>query len=142
MTSAHSTGKLTAPADLNVSSTVDIIYLSWTAPSTLDITDVDPDISNYTVYIIDIATSTTNTTHTEYTFCCPASFAHQSYEFSVSAWNELGEGSRSNPMYGKNTKSLCTHCRKARTAAYTLIQLNKAVSVHDGFFLQGIVAQI
>ena len=90
------------------------IKLSWTPPFTLDITDVDPDISNYTVYITNTNTSNTGTVsvaeldesgvvETEYTFTgLPGEDPDPChvYQFSVSAWNVVGEGERSDPMEG------------------------------------------
>ncbi len=59
--------------------------LNWTPPFTLDITDLDPDISNYT--ICNSASHTcVNTTDTSYIFpttCFPV-------EYSVSACNPVG----------------------------------------------------
>ena len=88
------------------------IKLTWTPPFTLDITDVDPDISNYTVYIINTNTSNTGTVsvteldesgvvETEYTFTgLPGEDPDPChvYQFSISAWNVVGEGERSEPV--------------------------------------------
>ena len=109
------TGLLAPPVALTVMNTnSSAIKLTWTPPFTLDITDVDPDISNYTVYITNTNTSKNGTVsvtkldengvvETEYTFTglpgedpdpCPV------YQFSVSAWNVVGEGERSGPVEG------------------------------------------
>ena len=98
-----------------------ILHLIWDPPSTLDIIDVHPDISNYTVYITNVNTSnsamvTVNETDingvvkTEYTFIGlpgedPVDPQHM-YQFSVSAWNLVGEGEESEPVYGHFTEGL------------------------------------
>ena len=83
--------------------------MEWDSPVTLDITDLDPDISSYTVYITNTNTGNTGTVsvteldesgvvETEYTFTgLPGEDPDPChvYQFSVSAWNVVGEGERS-----------------------------------------------
>ena len=90
------------------------IKLTWTRPFALDITDVDPDISSYTVYITNTNTSNTGTVsvteldengvvETEYIFTGLPGEDPDSchvYQFSISAWNVVGEGERSEPVEG------------------------------------------
>ncbi len=83
----------------------DAITLTWEAPPTLDLTGIHPDISDYTVYI-ELNSSHfwwDNVTQTEYTFTSlPGQTANPChiYQFSVSAWNVVGEGSRSDRVQG------------------------------------------
>ena len=75
---------------------------------------MDPDISNYTVYITNTNAGNTGTVsvteldgngvvETEYTFTgLPGEDPDPChvYQFSVSAWNVVGEGERSGPVEG------------------------------------------
>ena len=106
------TGLLDSPSTLTVKNTSSsAIKITWTPPFTLDITDVDPDISSYTVYITNTNTGTVSVTkldesgvvETEYTFTgLPGEDPDPChvYQFSVSAWNVVGEGERSGPVEG------------------------------------------
>ncbi len=102
-----SVGLLEAPGNLVVSEQRQTIVLTWEEPPTLDLTDIDPDIDPYTVYITNLNTSqslSVNVTETKYIFTGlqgetllnPCSV----YQFSVSAWNVVGEGEMSEPAEG------------------------------------------
>ncbi len=102
-----SVGLLEAPGHLVVSEQRQTIVFTWEEPPTLDLTDIDPDIDPYTVYITNLNTSqslSVNVTETKYTLTGlpgetvlnPCSF----YQFSVSAWNVVGEGEMSEPAEG------------------------------------------
>ncbi len=85
----------------------DAIILTWEAPPTLDLTGIHPDISNYTVYI-ELDSSRflrDNVTETEYTFTGQMLDPCSVYQFSVSAWNVVGEGSRSERVEGSLHRS-------------------------------------
>ena len=107
-------GLLDPPGALTVMNTDNVdIALTWTPPFTLDITE-DPDISNYTVYITNTNTSKNGTVYvteldgngvvkTEFAFNgLPGEDPDPChvYQFSVSAWNVVGEGERSEPVEG------------------------------------------
>ena len=104
----HNIGLLPAPSSVSVNDmNTTAIWLSWEAPPTLDITDVDPDISNYTVYITNTSCYTgiinqTTVLGTEYIFTRPPGEEDPDpwYKFCVSAWNVVGEGERSEPVDG------------------------------------------
>ena len=97
-------GLLAAPRDFGVTNEATdcetCVPLSWTPPPTLDVTDVEPDISMYTLYIKNMNSGMMemrNVTVPEYTFSALPDEVHAdgriiSYEISVSAWNEVGEG--------------------------------------------------
>ncbi len=117
-----STGLLEAPGHLVVSEQRQTIILTWEEPPTLDLTDIDPDIDPYTVYITNLNTSqslSVNVTETKYTFTGllgetvlnPCSF----YQFSVSAWNVVGEGGMSVPAEGHfiDGKYIATYFRES-----------------------------
>ncbi len=93
------TGLLSASTNLHVlvgNCTSSAVSLTWMAPPTLDLTDTDPDIDNYTVYITNLNTNQNwlvTVGETEYNFA-NTSRSHD-YQFSVSAWNAVGEGERS-----------------------------------------------
>ena len=92
----------------------DALTLTWKAPPTLDLTNIDPDISNYTVYVEvnGIHAWTDTVTETEYTFTgIPGEMIDscQVYTFSVSAWNVVGEGNRSVGVEGYFANGISTH---------------------------------
>ena len=76
------------------------IRLYWNPPFTLDITNVDPDISGYTVSITNNNTKVTrekNVTKPEFLF--QEDLCDVYYSFSVRAWNLVGKGEKSDKMY-------------------------------------------
>ena len=82
------------------------VVLCWDAPFSLDITGVEPDISNYTVFIINLNTSrsgseTVNGTGFEFTNLLGEEpnpcYIHS---FTVTAVNLAGEGNSSEPVLG------------------------------------------
>ena len=109
-----STGLLVSPNVVVSGIASSAVFLGWKGPPTLDITDVDLDISSYTVYITNTNTGNTGTVsvaeldgngvvETEYTFTgLPGEDPDPChvYQFSVSAWNVVGEGERSEPVEG------------------------------------------
>ena len=95
-------GLLAAPQNLKVVSlTSTTIHLTWVPPFSLDITSKNCDISNYVVYIRN--TNTGNITSasrsgTEYTFMRQDFGYCDTFEFSVLAMNDAGEGNRTDPV--------------------------------------------
>ena len=81
------------------------IILNWTAPFTLDITDVDPDIT-YRVNVIRSASSTTNfeTNVTTLSFPLSRNIGCVDISFIVTPVNVLGEGSTSMITVNENGK--------------------------------------
>lgn len=76
------------------------IHLTWGAPPTLDLTDIDPDIMHYEISVFDNKTGESENftvLHTEYTYL--VHLVHgtdlcQDLEFSVLALNIVGRGSK------------------------------------------------
>lgn len=94
-------GLLQPPTDLNSTCDTEGIHFMWVAPQTLDLTDIEPDIDNYTLHISILDTMqnrTVSITDTEYTLTSVDQVSE--YRYSVSAWNVVGEGKRSEPMKG------------------------------------------
>ena len=82
------------------------ITLNWTAPFTLDITGVDPDIEGYTVIVSRISLNSTismnnyTTTETGFLYTLPSNDdACLSYLFTVYARNLAGDGNSSSVTY-------------------------------------------
>ena len=84
------------------------ITLTWTAPFTLDITSVDPDIEGYTVNVSKIDANSTvsininnyTTTETSFLYTLPSNDGPCfSYLFTVYARNAAGDGEHSNVQY-------------------------------------------
>ena len=95
-------GLLAAPRNLTIEALGEnTVILSWSPPFTLDVSDTDPDITGYRVYIFNYNTSnqemkSTAANVTEFRFVIHDQ-SHL-YEFSVSALNEVGEGNRTDPV--------------------------------------------
>ena len=90
------TGLLSPPPSLNVQSFTDLYHhsLIWNAPFTLDLTNIEPDITSYTV-CNNLTSNCVTTQEREYTFpnlCDPIMF-------SITAQNIVGEGSASSITY-------------------------------------------
>ena len=93
---------MAAPTNLEaVSITTTAIHLTWDHPYTLDVTDIDPDISGYMIYIRNANTGNTTTvsvTETKYTLV-RQDFSHcDMFEFRIQALNVVGEGNVSDPV--------------------------------------------
>ena len=78
------------------------ISLTWTAPFTLDITDIDPDIT----YCVGVANSTSSSiqcgiTETGFSFSIPPDSACHNYmfTFTVTPVNVVGNGTSSTYYY-------------------------------------------
>ena len=104
-------GKPAAVSNFASANMTTVIFLTWDAPPTLDITGVDPDIS----YCVDISVVTVanNTESTPLTTNCsvyttkfnftmdyPNTSTSVIYEFRVTPWNGAGEGPASAPVSG------------------------------------------
>ena len=96
-------GLLTAPTNMQASQpNSSAIHLNWEPPFTLDITNVDPDISGYTVSITNTNTNVTserNVIKAEFLFQEEENDTHYGYySFSVSALNPVGVGEKSDAI--------------------------------------------
>ena len=71
------------------------VRFSWSAPFTLNISDMEPDILHYVVYIIrdDGHNETVNTTDTHYELQADPCQSHQ-YHVEIAAFNVVGEGDK------------------------------------------------
>ena len=97
-------GLLSAVGDLGATSNASSVIISWSAPFSLDVTGVDPDIW-YSVLIYNVTdennptailcTDCTNITETHYTFT-PECF--NKYDVSVVPSNGAGQGERSGSL--------------------------------------------
>ena len=104
------TGPLSAVTDLGVISNASSVTISWSAPFSLDVTGVDPDIW-YSVLLYNVTDENNpkllekHTTTTSYTFA-PAGFSPcHKYLFSVIALNGAGRGETS-----RNITTGTQHC--------------------------------
>ena len=133
-------GLLDAPQDLRIEALGEnTVILRWSPPFTLDVTDVDPDIFEYRVYILN-----SNTSNQEMKSIAPNVTEYQFvmndecgvYEFSVSALNEVGEGKMSDPVVsicsgGKHSILAFNSCRDIVGNVVTLITLmHSCRSIH------------
>ena len=99
-----SSGSLSAVSDLRASSNASSVTISWTAPFSLDVTGVDPDIW-YSVLIYNVTdennptailcTDCINITETHYTFTPDYLSPCHVYNFSVIPVNGAGQGESS-----------------------------------------------
>ena len=94
-------GPLSAVGDLRASSNASSVTISWTAPFSLNVTGVDPDIW-YSVLIYNVTdennptaipcTDCTDITETHYTFTPDYRSPCHVYNFSVTPANGAGQG--------------------------------------------------
>ena len=99
-------GLLSTVGNLETDNSASSIIFSWSAPFSLDVTDVDPDIW-YTVLIYNVTNVTTvsypNCTDITETHCVFSpdhpSPCHQ-YTFTVIPFNGAGQGESSQPVAG------------------------------------------
>ena len=104
--SCNLTGQLASVGDLTIDNNAASINISWSAPFSLDVTDVDPDIW-YTVLIYNMTDETTvsypNCTNINETYCVFSpdhpSPCHQ-YTFTVIPFNGAGQGESSQNVTG------------------------------------------
>ena len=98
----HLLGPLSSVADLRTSGNATSVTISWTAPFSLDVTSVDPDIW-YSVLIYNVTDEPTavpctdciNITETHYTFTPDYPSPCQEYIFTVIPLNGAGQGETS-----------------------------------------------
>ena len=106
-----SIGTLSAVGELDVKSNATTITVSWIAPFSLDVTDVDPDIW-YSVLIHNVTdsdrptaincTDCTNITETCYTFSPDHLSLSHKYNFTVIPFNGAGQGEISHNITGSS----------------------------------------
>ena len=109
-------GLLAAPSNLETNSNASSITISWTAPFSLDVTDVDPDIW-YSVLIYNVTdednptvvpcTDCNNITETYYTFTPDYLSPCHRYNFTIIPRNGVGDGESSDNVTGSFVESEC-----------------------------------
>ena len=109
-------GLLSSVGNLETISNVSSITISWTAPFSLDVTDVDPDIW-YSVLIYNVTdednptivpcTDCNNITETYYTFTPDYLSPCHKYNFTVIPQNGVGDGQSSENVTGSSIESEC-----------------------------------
>ena len=95
LTVLYCVGLLSSVESLAFSSQSSAISLSWAAPFTLDITDIDPDIT----YCVDVVSSSSvvkecDITVTDYLFPLSSNIGCVDVTFTVTPVNVLGEGNK------------------------------------------------
>ena len=111
------TGILAAPNNITVQNGIRSITISWSAPFSLDVSEVDPDIW-YTVLISNVTdednptavpcTDCHNLTQTHYIFSPDFPSPCHNYTFTVIPQNRVGNGTWSESIMGHHTKGdLC-----------------------------------
>ena len=90
-------GTLSAVGSLSISVSGANISLTWTAPFTLDIFGVDPDITGYCVNVVNSTSSLTlhtqcGITETQFSYPIPPNADCHVYTFTVTAINVVGMG--------------------------------------------------
>lgn len=102
-------GILSPPRDLHIiESTSSSMILLWTAPYSLNLTDVKPDIIGYNVCsnFTNLNYSCINTSETSLTF----SNVHMTIEFVVTAINIVGESNASSIIFKPPIQSKSNYC--------------------------------
>lgn len=103
----NATGVLAPPVKVSLKVTPQTLQLTWEPPYSLDITDVDPDILNYTIYTLTYTIHSGNATetnmsisanNTQYTMVREHPQLCTVLEFKVSAVNAAGESNKSAPV--------------------------------------------
>ena len=105
-------GLLSAVGSLMVTVQDSNFSLTWTAPFTLDIRGVDPDIT-YCVGVVNSTSSSTlhsecDITETDYEYPIPPDSACHNYTFIVTPVNPVGNGTSTSMYYP-------TECKCANT---------------------------
>ena len=96
-------GLLGPPTNLQMNATNDSITVLWSHPFTLNISNTEPDIHNYSLYITNVNTGesqTVSVSGTEFTFEIKNPDPCHNYTFYASAWNMVGKGQRSKVIEG------------------------------------------
>ena len=106
-------GLLSAVGSLNITASDSTLSLTWEPPFSLDITNVDPDITGYCVDAINSTSSVTlhsecgiNTTM--FTYPKPSDTDCVVYSFSVTPHNVVGAGEITTEVYSGDIESIST----------------------------------
>ena len=90
-------GRLSAVGSPNITASNSTLSLTWEPPFTLDITNVDPDITGYCVEVVNFTSSLTllsqcGITETAFTYPIPPDVNCHKYEFTIRPLNIAGMG--------------------------------------------------
>lgn len=82
------------------------IFLDWDTPFTLDIRDVDPDISGYCVSVVNSTSSAVlhsecGINRTEYTYPTPPDSGCHDHVITVTPMNVVGRGKQNTILYSE-----------------------------------------
>ena len=127
----YHTGTPSSVTDLETSGNSTSVTISWTAPFSLDVTDVDPDIW-YSVLIYNVTDEPTaipctdciNITETHYTFTPDYPSPCQEYIFSVIPLNGAGQGETSHNVSGYTIDG-----EQDTSTVYVCVGINKAAII-------------
>ena len=122
------TGLLASVRDLTYSDSLTIIIISWSAPFSLDVTGVDPDIW-YSVLIYNVTDNPTaipctdcmDITETHYTFTPDYPSPCHKYIFTVIPLNGAGQGHSSSVTYIH--KDVLTPCENHNPSKFVNFEL-------------------
>ena len=105
-------GLLSAVRSLSSIANSTLIYVTWEPPFTLDITNVDPDITGYCVDVINSTSSVTllsecGITETEFTYLMPPeSYCYSTtFSFFITPLNIVGRGEMATLFYREHLSS-------------------------------------
>ena len=124
------TGYLPSPESIYINEVANYSIIEWKPPyfslnNQSDVMHVDPHITQYTVYIIDVYTNNIieeiNVTETRFNF--DTSDLDLCLMYQVSAWNAGGEGELSEPLQGRIPRGELPARQYISTRFYTVLAL-------------------
>ena len=125
-----STGHLPSPESIYINEVANYSIIEWKPPyfslnNQSDVIHVNPHITQYTVYIIDVYTNNIieeiNVTKTQFKF--DTSNLDLCLMYKVSAWNARGEGELSKPVHSRIPQGKLPARPYIYTRFYTVLAL-------------------